>query len=68
MKLAELLDRIGPVGRVVGAKPRESVFEKHKKHLRECLWVGIDGFQLASWMIRDAYPSLAWRPSARRGG
>jgi hypothetical protein len=39
MKLAELLDRIRPVRRVVGAKPGESVFEQHKKHLRERLWV-----------------------------
>jgi hypothetical protein len=39
MKLTELLDRVGPVGGVVGAKPRESVFEQHKKHLRERLWV-----------------------------
>ena len=39
MKLTELLDRIGPVDRVVGAQLRESVFEQHKKHLRERLWV-----------------------------
>jgi hypothetical protein len=55
MKLAELLDRIGPVGRVVGAKPRESVFEQHKKHLRERLWVGMDGLHVASWLVRHCW-------------
>jgi hypothetical protein len=55
MKLTELLDRIGPVGRVVGTKPRESVFEQHKKHLRERLWIGMDGFHIASWLVRHGW-------------
>jgi len=55
MKLTELLDRIGAVGRVVGAKPRESVFEQHKKHLRERLWVGMDGFHVVSCLVRHGW-------------
>lgn len=48
MKLTELLDRVGAVGRVVGAKPGESVFEQHKKPRRESLLIEMDGFHLAS--------------------
>jgi len=60
MKLTELLDRIGPVGRVVGAKPRESVFEQHKKHLRERLRSGWMAFTLPPCWCVTAGASPQW--------
>jgi len=55
IEFAEPLNCIDPIGRLIGPKPRESIFEQHKKHLRERLWVGINGFHIASWLVRRGW-------------